>query len=480
MTNSSDITSCVGVMSSNARVVPEFLPPSAPAPEPIRRVSFWKGLACYWCSPRARNYLNAGPGHRAIAAFVISNAILMAELAITLTLVFDDETSSSDGVRSRAAMAMIKMMSHMSSVGAAEPYILMAILTLPVTIGILFIGVGLLDAPTEGAGERIGVLVRWAVKRSLWWGTALPWAGAIGVLFAIMNQDSRRLPPGRGLKVILEVFSTGGAPLFLLALLYFISLALRGSRGARRVVGATVDGPGLSHRRPQCEDCGYIISGLNGNAACPECGLPVARSMPGGRRSELRDVMTGFAAWRPKSWIRVWKTLLAQPDALRRVPILDPAVVSRAFVHGPVVSVLPGAVLLIAAIVRVELVQDKTPLVIACFGLLYVMVVAILQVVYAAVVGLYAPIRYGVRDVRASSSVATYAGMLFYILPIVASVMTLASFFPSLRDIIAPADVVREIAIEQVILVIAVFVVLLIYSSFTLINGLRVAAFANS
>ena len=33
-----------------------------------------------------------------------------------------------------------------------------------------------------------------------------------------------------------------------------------------------------------CESCGYEIGGLRKSGACPECGRPIARSVPDARR----------------------------------------------------------------------------------------------------------------------------------------------------------------------------------------------------
>ena len=44
------------------------------------------------------------------------------------------------------------------------------------------------------------------------------------------------------------------------------------------------DGPAFAPREPRCDECGYLIVGLPLTSPCPECGLPVRDSLPGGRR----------------------------------------------------------------------------------------------------------------------------------------------------------------------------------------------------
>lgn len=48
--------------------------------------------------------------------------------------------------------------------------------------------------------------------------------------------------------------------------------------------GGAAAGPGWERRRPLCEACGYALTGLTRRDRCPECGSPVADSLPEGRQ----------------------------------------------------------------------------------------------------------------------------------------------------------------------------------------------------
>ncbi|MFM9996864.1 MAG: hypothetical protein ACKVU4_13815 [Phycisphaerales bacterium] len=46
-----------------------------------------------------------------------------------------------------------------------------------------------------------------------------------------------------------------------------------------------------------CERCGYVVEGLPGDGPCPECGTPIADSLPDRRRGSPWQQRAGFASW---------------------------------------------------------------------------------------------------------------------------------------------------------------------------------------
>lgn len=56
-----------------------------------------------------------------------------------------------------------------------------------------------------------------------------------------------------------------------------------------------------------CENCGYVLSGLDRDGACPECGRPIAQSLP-----SARTLVFGTSASVP--WFSLARELMTRPD----------------------------------------------------------------------------------------------------------------------------------------------------------------------
>lgn len=80
--------------------------------------------------------------------------------------------------------------------------------------------------------------------------------------------------------------------------------------------------PGLT----LCERCGYDLAGLTAEPACPECGKPVAESLPGHRTGSPWQVSPGLRSWLATGRLMVrhpkesWEVV--QPEVRRSTVLL--------------------------------------------------------------------------------------------------------------------------------------------------------------
>jgi len=78
--------------------------------------------------------------------------------------------------------------------------------------------------------------------------------------------------------------------------------------------------PGVDEYTLLCERCGYVIEGLPDGGNCPECGEPIAESLPAARAGSPWQREPGEAAWLRTAWRtlthprRTAAELRVQPD----------------------------------------------------------------------------------------------------------------------------------------------------------------------
>ncbi|MBP7934109.1 MAG: hypothetical protein KA354_05605 [Phycisphaerae bacterium] len=257
-----------------------FLPPTAPSPEPARRVPFWKGLLFHWLTPgRLGPHLVVDTWTRAFTAHALS---VLLGLSVAWHL----------GTRSSAG--------------------LLQVLTSPRELRLILVG-GLLDLVTQGSSFSLNTarvmivlfvvaviaaapaclaafLIPWCADgddgksaarrgfKSAYWATTIliPASAVYWTACGLMPPTWQPLTHVYGQQLLSPV----PVALVLLLLGLFIRTLLL---GARRYVGQPT-GPGFSPREPLCDHCGYRITGLPLTGLCPECGTPVQDSLPGGCR----------------------------------------------------------------------------------------------------------------------------------------------------------------------------------------------------
>lgn len=180
----------------------------------------------------------------------------------------------------------------------------MAIQVIAVAIGWLLAEIGMVVLaavlmPYITIGERTRYLFARAVRLVLWSSTLLALLGlgvlAIGLFMpasprpnsaTIFWPVTQPLSPGDIFSIPSVVLATSFLGIW--ALWLFI-------RGGARYTGPA-EGPAWQPQKPQCESCGYRLTGLSVESSCPECGSPVAESLPGRRRLSAFAAAPGLLA----------------------------------------------------------------------------------------------------------------------------------------------------------------------------------------
>lgn len=120
------------------------------------------------------------------------------------------------------------------------------------------------------AGERELLLFARCLRLTWWSTTSLV---VLGLALQVIELDLI-WEPGTDSRLL----ATGVAVTLYVA--WFVWLVIR---SGLRYAGPA-ERPGRERRRPQCEQCGYTLTGLTADVCCPECGNPIADSLPGNRQ----------------------------------------------------------------------------------------------------------------------------------------------------------------------------------------------------
>jgi hypothetical protein len=390
----------------NASQVAPLLPATAPMPEPARRVNFFKALLLYWLLPgRYGPHLAAGSFLRAYlahgVAMITALAILGArffwqehwELAALRDLATRDGLY---GLRIAAAEAVVKLAIESTSPWFDwTPFIVAAAALPAIELGLPMVAILLM--PWCAGGDRAGSVFRRSLKNVCWASTlAVP----LVIVVVLLSTDLSGLQQDW--------------PFYLLNLVFFVFILLLGRAllvGAGRYVGKP-EGPAFGPREPRCDDCGYLLIGLPLETRCPECGLAVRESLPGGRR---RPKVWQLNQFRPRGFLELirlqWK-VLRNSDFFKTLPVQEGFAAARHFWWGTWLLML---LLCLGGLYVSKLVWGEDAVLAGGPVALLVLVVPIaMQAVMMFTGCLYGQIRCGIRDYRVSAIACYYASPLIW------------------------------------------------------------------
>ncbi len=170
--------------------------------------------------------------------------------------------------------------------------------------------------PWAAAGERGRRLFGRCVKLTLWSTTSL---AVLGLMLQAIE-----------LGLIWEKGSDRGDAAGVAVALYVGWFFWIWIRSGMRYAGPA-EGPGWERRRPLCEDCGYILTGLAAADRCPECGSPVRYSLPSCRRPPAFAQAGSSRLARIPAFLCTFGDALVDPGFYERLPVRDGYPAARRF-----------------------------------------------------------------------------------------------------------------------------------------------------
>ncbi len=415
-----------------ATFVAPLLPPTAPTPERPRRIGFIRALFLFWLLPKRYGpHLAAGSFRRAFAGHVV--AVFLAAVICAPVMMDSAEGWGLDEVRGlhdlRMAVATFLLYSAAASGGTGWSWF--SALTILGTVPLLELAIVLLGTammPFAAGGDSAWSVWKRSVKNAYWATTIVIPVSAYGttVYFISEGYDGYSQPESVEFTAVIVMLLILAAFAFLLVRLLIV--------GAHEYVG-DAHGPAFSPREPHCDECGYLIIGLPYEARCPECGLSVRESLPGGRRGGTDWHERRFSARWFKTLVRMQGTVLRGVEPFRQIPVHAGIGMARGFWWGTwlLVSVAQLALLRLAMpciSAWAELKDGATvggvapitymsmpgifeaamgPIALACLAAPLVFQAGM---TFAACI--WAQWRYGVRDYRVSAITCYYASPLIW------------------------------------------------------------------
>ena len=271
----------VAAESTAGDYVARLLPPTAEAPEPRRRISFLKAVLLFWLLPRRYGpHLAVASMGRAVAAHVVSLLLAAFILGVSSLADLQDDWTGFRGLR--VALASFVLEAAAASAGSTWSWLMaLAVIGFLPLVQVFIVLLGGAAMPWAAGGDRASSVWKRSVKNAYWSTTIL----ITIAVYAVAVRLGAKHPIFEGLRegtaIFIGILVAGiGALLFVAWLRMLLA-------GAHRCVGPA-DGPAFAPREPHCDDCGYLIVGLPLENNCPECGLPVGESLPGGRRQPTK------------------------------------------------------------------------------------------------------------------------------------------------------------------------------------------------
>ncbi len=388
--------------------VAHSLPPTAPPPEPAQPVGFFKGLMLFWLMPRRYGpHLAVGSLWRAIAAHVLSVVCLLMLIA---AIIASEECGRHDfslhRMRIAAAQAVL-VAAEVSASGSASwlPPVLVFLAIPAAVAGVLLVATALM--PWCAGGDSAWSVWKRSVKNTYWSTTILIPGSVIGAAaYASRERWSAEDRYMADLVLVVSILLTVAVAGFLLIRMLVV--------GASRYVGEAV-GPAFSPRELLCDECGYRIVGLPLETRCPECGLPVRDSLPGGRR---RPTLWEQHEFRPRGFVellRMQGEVLRGDSLFRRVPVQQGLSAARHFWWATFLLMELVFLGMLRLTYTISTERNFWALDALNAGCVAAAVIPLLvQVLMMSAGCLLAQLAYGIRDYRVSAVVCYYAAPLLW------------------------------------------------------------------
>jgi hypothetical protein len=291
----------------------------------------------------------------------------------------------------RVPFAVLVMAAHSQTTGGgAVPS--PAVVFLLIELGVFLLAVILM--PFAAAGESIGSLFGRCLRLT-WWSTTLAIPLGIGWLVAPrFHQWLGYASPNNWQPV--------DFPALAVFCLWWMVVLLR---SGLRYAGLAA-GPAWEVRQPVCESCGYIIAQIPRSTKCPECGRPVAVSLPENRRPTPFAMATSFR----ESLRSFWPTLRAamfDKNFFRHLAVHSQHNRNRTFFF--ILCFFNGVIAFLGLLALRSAVAERPSIldtlaaaaIVACTIILAVLMLVGLEASMAAIIGR--------RPIQSSATVAFYA-----------------------------------------------------------------------
>lgn len=311
--------------------------------------------------------------------------------------------------RSPLALFTIQLIEGLHGI---EDLIALSGLFVVIELGLILLAVMLL--PYAASGERTRALFARCVKLTLWAPTSL-------VMFGLVLQTRIFFVPEEDLGNWERTIEST-LPFYLLWVVWIWI------RSSLRYAGPA-EGPAWEPRQPQCEKCGYLLIGLTVNDKCPECGRPVADSMPSSRQA------TAFASSRgvlgqTVGFLRTYVRVIFDRDFYRKTRMHGTHANARRFA---ILSVGGSAPIICAVAMAVAMWFDRRIykpsldvwMEVMGYGSIYVALVSLLLLGVIGTIA-YRP-RLSRRTLQPHATVAFYHSA--WLLPIMLSTIIMGALF---------------------------------------------------
>jgi len=466
--------------------VAHLLPATAPRPERARRIPFWKGLLCYWLMPgRLGPHLAVGTWKSALAAHTVSVLFSAGIVGYILLTNYANAMQSSGlhGIRVALARTVIELAVGTTSTSWNWVPPLLTVLLVPMA-ELALVAVAILAMPWCAGGDSALSAFRRSLKNVYWTTTALL-PGSVGCLAVHLLQPTGLEP---GLLDGAEILCLAAVSAMILVFSFLVLRML--IAGAKRYVGDPT-GPAFAPREPLCDQCGYRITGLPSAGRCPECGLLLQDSLPGGRRQPTAWERHEFSPRGFLELVRLQGHILRTPAFFERLPVHAGHATARHFWWGTFLLIVLGSLVVTNLMQWVnwyaisartffgyERGEGVTSLVIAFavpFG-------AQAMMLFAAC--LWAQFRLGITDYRVSATVCYYASPFIWPLTLIILVTTFV-FISNVGDVLDQLFRVTLLGVDLTAAELFALVMILLaagswlYWWLRLCRALRAARYAN-